>query len=285
MNVTVLSEDIGCAEGPVQLPDGDFAVVSVDCGILYRITPAGERTGLAMTGGGPNGLTVGADGTVFVAQSGGRRGLGPPFRRVMPGGVQAVRPDGGQDWITLDPISPNDLCFGPDGHLYVTDPTDELRDGRIWRVDVERRQAELLLSVDWYTNGIGFGLGDEYLYVTSTWEGRVYRFPFDGGTLSKPEVAFEVPHGHPDGFAFDTEGNLVLGVLRRPGPTEIQTWTPKGELLDTFAPGHTASFTNLMITPDSRLVVTLYRGAPRGVLMIEPWPRVGLPLHPFRPAR
>lgn len=283
MNVTVLSEDIGCAEGPIQLPDGDFVVVSIDRGILYRITSAGERTNLAMTGGGPNGLTVGPDGTIYVAQSGGRSGLGPPFRRAVPGGVQAIRADGGQEWITLDPISPNDLCFGPDGDLYVTDPTDELRDGRIWRVDVERRRAELLLSTEWYTNGIGFGPEDQ-MWVTSTWDGKVYRFPFDGGKLGKPEAVFEVPNGHPDGFAFDVEGNLVLGVLRRPGPAEIQTWSPSGELIDVFAPGDVASFTNLMITPDARLVVTLCRGAPHGVLMIDPWPCAGLPLHPFRQA-
>jgi gluconolactonase len=281
VNVRTLAEPIGCAEGPVQLPDGDFAVVSLDRGAVYRVSPAGGITPLAVTGGGPNGLAIAADGTLYVAQSGGRRGAGPAPRRVTTGGVLAIRPDGGQDWITQDPISPNDLCFGPDGHLYVTDPTDELHDGRLWRVDVVRRQAELLVAVDWYTNGIGFDPGDEWLYVSSTWDGKIFRFPYRDGALGPPQVALELGEGHPDGFAFDVEGNLTLGVLRRPDATEIQAWSASGELVFRCTPGDVANFTNLLLTADRRLVVTLFRGE-RGVLVVDDWPRPGLPLHPFR---
>jgi gluconolactonase len=281
MNVVVLSESIGCAEGPVSLADGAFAVTSIDRGILYRLTAEGQCTLLAVTGGGPNGATVGSDGALYIAQSGGRRGAGPARRRIMSGGIQVIRNDGGQEWITQDPISPNDLCFGPDGRLWVTDPTDELGDGRIWRVDVQSREAELLLSVDWYTNGIGFGTESDAVYVSSTGEGRLYRFPLLGDRLGRPEIVFEVPHGHPDGFAFDSDGNIVLGVVRTGGPTEIQTWTTEGRLIDTFVPGGSGVFTNLLLTSKRQLVVTVFRGD-HGVLLVEPWPRPGLPLHPFR---
>jgi gluconolactonase len=282
MRVVVLSDNIGCAEGPVELRDGAFAVTSIDRGVLYRLTAQGERSLLAVTGGGPNGATVGADGSLYVAQSGGRRGAGPARRRVMSGGVQVIRSDGGQEWITQDPISPNDLCFGPDGRLWVTDPTDELGDGRLWRVDVDRREAELLLSVDWYTNGIGFGAESDVVYVSSTNEGRLYRFPLVGDRLGRPEMVFEIPDGRPDGFAFDTDGNVVLGVVRSGRSSEIQTWTTEGRLIDTFVPGSTGVFTNLLLTRERQLLVTMFRGDD-GVLLLEPWPRAGLPLHPFRP--
>jgi gluconolactonase len=281
VNVHALCPDIGVAEGPIELSDGGFAVVSLHRGTIYRVSPGGGLSPLAVTGGGPNGLTVGADGSIYVAQSGGRS-AGPGGRRFLTGGIQAVRPDGGLEWISQDPISPNDLCFGPDGQLYVTDPTDERLDGRIWRVDVNRRRAELLLSVDWYTNGLGFPPGDQWLYVASTYDGRVVRFPFHDGALGPPEVFIELGDGHPDGFAFDVEGNLTLGVKRGGGPTEIQTWSPAGELVDSFAPGSEGTFTNLLITADRRLVVTAYRDPELGVAMVEPWPRAGLPLHPFR---
>jgi gluconolactonase len=90
MNVVALSDSIGCAEGPVELGDGTFAVTSIDRGALYRLTAQGERSLLAVTGGGPNGATVGTHGSLYVAQSGGRRGAGPARRRVMTGGIQVI---------------------------------------------------------------------------------------------------------------------------------------------------------------------------------------------------
>jgi gluconolactonase len=163
----------------------------------------------------------------------------------------------------------------------VTDPTDELGDGRLWRVDVELREAELLLSVDWYTNGIGFGPEADALYVSSTREGRLYRFPLLADRLGRPDIVFEVPGGHPDGFAFDVEGNIVLGIVRADKPSEIQTWSTDGRLIDTFVPGRRGVFTNLLLTRDRKLLVTVFRGED-GVLLVEPWARPGLPLHPLR---
>ncbi len=108
--------------------------VSVDQGVVHRADADGCRV-VAATGGGPNGLAEGADGTLYVAQNGGRWSASP--RPTFTGGVQAISPEGEVRWVTQDPISPNDLCLGPDGALYVTDPTRRpaMDDGRIWRID------------------------------------------------------------------------------------------------------------------------------------------------------
>src|SRR5687767_8357318 len=132
----VLASGLGFTEGPVFRQSGDIAVVSMGRGQVCFLGE-GEST-WADTGGGPNGLAEAADGSLYVAQNGGRGRAFP--RPTATGGVQVVRPDRSVSYVTSDPISPNDLCFGPDGLLYVTDPTRRAPrrdDGRIWRVDPE----------------------------------------------------------------------------------------------------------------------------------------------------
>lgn len=283
MRRRVLGKDMGFTEGPVFTRSGATVVVSIDRGRLYRIGGAGPEV-LAEVGGGPNGAAEGGDGNIYVAQNGGRMttaALTPD--RDMTGGVQIVTPDGSVAWLTRDPIAPNDLCFGPDGLLYVTDPTrrPSRDDGRLWRCDPRTGAAELLVSVHWYPNGIGFGREDEVLYVASTGEQQIKRFPLLNGRLGAPVVAVQMTTGRPDGFVFDVDGNLIVcAVSATDAPGEIQTWSPEGRLLDVFRPGPGRRYTNAALSPDRVLVVTDSDGG--RVLAFDPWPAAGLPLHPFR---
>ena len=278
--VRTLAAGVGFTEGPVLTRAGDIVVVAVDRGQLHHIGWDGSVSLIAAVGGGPNSATEGADGMIYVAQSGGRAFFNP--RRVMPGGIQAVRPDGSFGWVTLDPISPNDLCFGPDGLLYFTDPTEQLMDGRLWRVDVETGEAQLLAAVDWYTNGIGFGPGDDGVYVANSTGRQIVRFPLTSAGLGRPEVAIQMDHGGPDGFAFDVEGNLVIAAPTREQGSDIQTWTLEGKLLDVLALGPHSIYTNVALGADRRLVIAASEA--NEVQVVDDWPCAGLPLHPFRAA-
>ena len=220
-------------------------------------------------------------GRIFVAQNGGKFPATPA--RDMTGGVQMIAPDGSVQWVTRDLVSPNDLCFGPDGYLYVTDPTrrQSRDDGRLWRCDVETGEAELLVSVPWFPNGIGFGLEDDAIYVASTGEAKIVRFPLSQGRLGKPETVIQMTTGHPDGFAFDVDGNIAIAALSlTQGRGEIQTWDINGKQLDTFFPGPKSFYTNVAISPKRELIVAASDSA--AVLAVEDWPKPGLPLHPFR---
>src|SRR4051812_39241541 len=108
----VLFEDLGFTEGPVIMQNGSIAVVCTLEGIVAIRAQDGVVTNVDV-GGGPNGAAENRDGTLYIAQNGGRR----PSK--ITGGIQAVRPDGSVEWVTMDPVAPNDLCFGPDGALYV----------------------------------------------------------------------------------------------------------------------------------------------------------------------
>lgn len=280
--IRTLAENVGFTEGPVFRQQGDFVFVSIDRGHLYKRSADGLVERLVNTGGGPNGATEGPGGVLYVAQNGGLvpHGAFP----TMTGGVQAVTPDGGLHWVTQDQFAPNDLCFGPDGKLYVTDPTrrPELNDGRLWQVDIESGRSELLASVPWYPNGIGFGLDPEVLYVASSGESRLVKFHIDGNRLSREETAFVMPRGHPDGFAFDAEGNVIVGAVGdNPGDRgQIQVWSAAGKLEEVIEPGASRLYTNVAFSDNRELVITDSDGG--SILVIDGWPTAPLPLFPFR---
>lgn len=274
-----VAADVGFTEGPVWMQGGDLAFVSISEGRVYRTGTAGIRVA-AETGGGPNGLAEGPDGSLYVAQNSGVA----PGRRWpgVTGGVQAVRPDGTVETITSDPIYPNDLCFGPDGKLYVTDPTrtPERDDGRIWRVDVDSGDAQLLASVAWYPNGIGFAPGSDDLFVAeAVARGRILRIPLTQRGLGEPIEHAVLAHGRPDGFAWDAEGTLLVAAMTDTSPADIQVFDRRGRLESIVRPGESRAYTNLAISPAGTMAVTDSQG--RAVISTQ-WRAPGALLHPFR---
>lgn len=278
-----LAEGLGFTEGPVVLADGDLVITSLTLGVVYRIGREGGATQVADVGGGANGAAVDRDGVLYIAQSGGRWVRnGPVWPREMVGGVQRIDVDGSVSWLSQDPISPNDICFGPDGLLYVTDPTRSpiLRDSRIWRIDPATGAAELLFSVPWFANGLAFG-PDDALYLASTYESRIYVVGVLAGSVS-PVPVIRMTEGQPDGIAFDGKGRVVIGAIdaTRESAGSVQTWTTVGELVSVFRPGDDSHYTNLAFDGQGGLV--LASSDEQSVLLIEGWGDRGLPLHPFR---
>lgn len=277
----VLCEGLGFIEGPIWRSDGTMFVTSMTNGVMYSVSEDGVRVA-AMTGGGPNGAAEGAGDVVFVAQSGAAQvGLKSPE---MTGGVQVVRSASAEvAWVTRDPVVPNDLCLGPDGCLYVTDPTwrPERDDGRIWRVDVQSGEAELLGSVPWYPNGIGFG-HDDALYVASTGEQRILRVELNGSRLGAAETVVQMDRGMPDGFAFDVDGHIIVAAItaRDDEPGSIQVWDlAGGKEVEVIQPVTDRFVTNVALSGNKLAVCASSTGR---VLLFEDWPSAGLPLYPFR---
>jgi gluconolactonase len=255
-------------------------VVSVDRGLVVWIDPDGTVESVAV-GGGPNGATLDGDGAVLIAQAGSSSPIssGPPS----PGGIQLVDRSGELSWVSQAPESPNDLCVGPDGLVYCTDPTRPLKlsRGHVWRCDRHSGEAELLASMDWYPNGIGFGLDDDQLYVADTTNRRIVRYQLGGDRAAEPELAVAIVRGHPDGFAFDADGNLVVAAVAFDDGErgEIQTYSPEGELLDVLHPGAGALYTNVAIGPTGEMVIT---ASSEGRVLRGRHSRPGLALYPFR---
>ena len=102
------------------------------------------------------------------------------------------------------------------------------------------------------------------------------------GSLGPEETVFQMTAGHPDGFAFDDAGNIVVAsIALAPGEdSDIQTWTLEGHLLDVCRPGSSRYYTNVALGADRTLLITDSDGG--RVLAVDNWPHAGLALHPFR---
>jgi gluconolactonase len=283
MRIRSFGSGLGFTEGPTITRDGLVTVVSIDQGRLYRLTGDGPVV-LAEPQGGPNGATSDLDDSIYFAQNGGNWMHNPnPDVKIpgMSGGVQKVAA-GEVSWISREPLAPNDICFGPDGLLYITDPTRDGKfdDGRIWRVDPTTGETELLARFNYFTNGIGFG-PDDALWVASTGDQKMLRYAVTAAGLQGGEAVFQLEVGYPDGFAFDVDGNLVIGGLTRDGtPACVQVWTSEGRNLDRVKLGDSRLYTNVALSGDARLVCSDSGGGQ--VLCVDGWPAAGLALYPLR---
>lgn len=230
-------------EGPVVLDDGQVVICELFSSRLRTFGKAGS-TAETYTRGSPNGATLGSDGALYVAQHGG---FDPFVSEKATPGIQRIRPGGGVEDLSIDTEGreiggPNDICFGPDGRLYFTDPGQvydaqgRLGTSRIWAVDPSM-SAELIIDLGpVYCNGLGF-LPDGRLVWDETYDRQIA--VLEDGTR---RVIAQLPDGHmPDGFAVAEDGRLFIASL---GSHNITVLGPSGELERLIHLGSDVSATN-----------------------------------------
>jgi gluconolactonase len=277
MTIETIADGLGFTEGPAHLPDGRIAVASVSHGCVYILDPGGGSPERIDTGGGPNGLCVGPDGSIYVAQNGGDFGADATAEP----GVQVIR-GGRVDYLARGMQAPNDLAFGPDGLLWVTDTRaemdifnpDESKPGWLWTVDTASGAKELILeSGPVWINGLGFSPDWTRLLVTATSGAQLLRYPigatgsFDGHA---GEVVCTFDGGWPAGMAVRADGASWVALT---GGYRLDLVGETGRILDAVLLPDGTLPTNVCLSPDSAdqlLVTASYRQA----LL-----RIGLPHH------
>ena len=245
MDVTAFASGLSGPEGPLLLPDGDWLIVEMGSGrgCVTRISADGADVQPLARTGRPNGLARDRAGTVWVAESYPNPSL---LTMQLDGSweIYATASDDGQGFLF-----PNDLCFGPEGTLYLTDSGIYLDDwapgGNLksnWRVLSIDTGARRVASVDTglqFPNGIAFG-ADGYLYVNEMIGGAVYRYRVDGlgavgereefGNVNDPSLTEGYgPAGFrgPDGMKFGADGHLYVTVF---GQQDVTVLGLKGEV-------------------------------------------------------
>ena len=174
------------------------------------------------------------------------------------------------------PNRPNDICFGPDGHLYYTDPHNwediaNLGMGRVGRATLDG-DVELISEVPAFPNGIAFG-PDGALFVAQSLTQKILVLDPEPGAA--PRTHCILPKGAPDGFCFDDTGRLyAAGSLG----DVVVVFEPDGRVREVFEMGDGSEPTNCCLG-DGALYVTL---AGAGQLVALEMPVAPLALVPFR---
>ncbi|MBR0939059.1 SMP-30/gluconolactonase/LRE family protein [Bradyrhizobium jicamae] len=239
MTSRLFATGIGAPEGPICLPDGSMYVTEMSAATLCvtHLDPQGKRKVIKKTAGRPNGLAPDGNGRIWIAEAGLRAlicidGQGNEIRRME--GDGAVRF-----------LFPNDLCFGPNGLLYMTDSglaaTDFINgqefvegymdldwDGRVYEIDpVAMKVRRVLDRKIRFTNGIAFG-ADNQLYANASFTGEIYRYDvlresapvrIMFGNVLQPDSNPDFKG--PDGMAFGADGRLYCTVYNQKNVTVL----------------------------------------------------------------
>jgi gluconolactonase len=235
--MAIFVDGLGAPECPRLTPQQDWLLVEMapDLGCVTRLSRDGASIERLWKTGRPNGCVMDIHGSTWVAES-----FPEPALLAIDGSGRARTVLRQVDGAPL--LFPNDLCFGPDAHLYFTDSgihydewviDGEVRgdwetaaiDGRVIRLDPKSLEAQVLDSGIAFANGIAFG-PDDKLYVNEMNSGNIYAYDVSNGSARPPSqrpvrrlfgnvvdrTRTYSGYRGPDGMAFSAEGRLYCAV-------------------------------------------------------------------------
>ncbi len=238
-------------EGPSFDADGQLYIVDIPFGRIFRIAPDRSWSLVVEYEGWPNGLKVGADGRILVADY--RRGL-----MQLDAGAARIEP------LLATRHSEsfkgcNDLHLARNGDIYFTDQGQTgLHDpsGRVYRLAADGR-LDCLIDTGISPNGLVLDPDERVLFVSMTRDNAVWRLPFmnNGGVSKVGRFCSTFGTSGPDGLTMDRAGRLFVAHASL---GHVFVFAPNGECIARIRSCAGASCTNVAIggSKGDRLYIT-----------------------------
>ena len=227
-------------EGPSFDAEGNLYIVDIPFGRIFRLSPDRNWTLVVEYDGWPNGLKIGSDGRILVADyMHGIMELDARAGRMRPV-LTARNSESFKGCNDLHLAGNGDIYFTDQGQTGLHDPT-----GRVYRLSPDGRLA-CLIDTGVSPNGLVLDPSESVLFVAMTRDNAVWRMPFmKDGSVSKVGRFCSLfgPSG-PDGLTMDAKGRLFVAHASL---GHVFVFAPNGEAIARIKSCAGQSCTNVAI--------------------------------------
>ena len=238
MKIITIATELGFAEAPLWHPEGFLLFSDVTKNRIMKWQDGILETFLENSGIqtkptkfhsehiGANGLAIDFNGNLIFCQHGNHA-----IARLLPNGKIEILVNSYQG----KPLnSPNDLCIGPDGSIYFTDPPYGLKEQKLLPTFAQssagvyrwhQGNLELLVNELQFPNGICFSPDYKFMYVSTIHktEKGIRKYEIIDGKFKNGKIFV---NENADGIKTDQNGNLFLATMQG-----IKIVSPKGEIV------------------------------------------------------
>ena len=249
-------------EGPSFDAEGNLYIVDIPFGRIFRISPDGAWSLVIEYEGWPNGLKIGRDGRILIADY--RRGiveLDAKAGRIRP--VLASRnSESFRGCNDLHLASNGDIYFTDQGQTGLHDPT-----GRVYRLTSAGR-LDCLINTGISPNGLVLDPHETVLFVAMTRDNAVWRLPFmkDGGVSKVGRFCALFGPSGPDGMTMDGAGRLFVAHASL---GHVFVFAPNGECIARIKSCAGSTCTNVAIGGAKRNMLYITESTSGSVLVAD----------------
>lgn len=182
LSLTTVASGLHFPEAPLVMNDGSVLFVQIEAKQVSRLKPDGTVQLVAQLDGGPNGLAIGPDKALYIANDGGRFSFAKRGEFNFPGQIPADFKGGSIQRLDLKTgrvatlydtcdgkplIAPDDLVFDRHGGMWISEYGKAHGDGGIYYARADGQGIKQVQGGMTSPNGIGLSPDGKQLHVST----------------------------------------------------------------------------------------------------------------------